>query len=232
VTLPDYSTEFYRLHAKQYALVAHEWRQSVYVRSSHPGLQNDWDALERLKELSPGRDGLDAGCGAGARDVHHLWRQGYNVVGLDAVEENIQVARGMYPEIADRVFVASLAEELPFDNATFDFVMCNAVIQHIEAETVRRVTLPELGRVLRPGGVLQLMFKHGNGLLTIFDRDYGLERSFQLYDEGDVADTLGRCGLALSEAETPSRLGGLLYFTDGKEVDHCLAFFRKESPHP
>jgi ubiquinone/menaquinone biosynthesis C-methylase UbiE len=229
MTLPAYSTEFYRLYAEQYALVAHEWRQSVYIKSSHSGLRNDWDALEHLRSLSPGKDALDAGCGAGARDVHQLWSQCYNVVGFDAIEENILVARELHPQIADRVLVGSLAETLPFGDASFDFAMCNAVIQHIDPGLVHRVALPELARVLRPGGVLQLMFKHGKGLLTVFDKDYGVERSFQLYDEHELMDTLRLWGMALVERESPEQLGGLLYFTDGKSVDHCLGFFRKGS---
>ncbi|MCZ6866438.1 MAG: class I SAM-dependent methyltransferase [Chloroflexi bacterium] len=160
MTTPDYSADFYRTNARQYAQVAQEWRQSVYIKSSHPGLQHDWDAWERLRQLTTGNRGLDAGCGAGARDVFHLWSQDYDVVGFDSVEENIQVARQLHPEIADRVFVASLGEALPFDDNSFDFVMCNAVIQHIEPEVVRTVVFSELARVLRPDGVLQLMFKN------------------------------------------------------------------------
>ncbi len=229
MTSPDYSADFYRHHARQYAQVAQEWRQSVYIKSSHPALQNDWDAWERLRQLTPGNRGLDAGCGAGARDVFHLWSQDYDVVGFDAVEENIQVARQLHPEIADRVFVASLGEALPFDDNSFDFVMCNAVIQHIEPEVVRSVVLPELARVLRPDGVLQLMFKNGEGVLTMFDQDYGVERNFQLFDGAELLKVLERQGMTIVDADTPDQLGGFLYFTDGKGVDHSLFFSRKQA---
>ncbi len=229
MTSPDYSADFYRHHARQYAQVAQEWRQSVYIKSSHPALQNDWDAWERLRQLTPGNRGLDAGCGAGARDVFHLWSQGYDVVGFDAVEENIQVALQLHPEIADRVFVASLGEALHFDDNSFDFVMCNAVIQHIEPEVVRSLVLPELARVLRPDGVLQLMFKNGEGVLTVFDKDYGVERNFQLFDGVELLEVLERQGMAIVDADTPDQLGGFLYFTDGKGVDHSLFFSRKQA---
>ncbi len=229
MTSPDYSADFYRHHAQQYAQVAQEWRQSVYIKSSHPALQNDWDAWERLRQLTPGNRGLDAGCGAGARDVFHLWSQGYDVVGFDAIEENIQVAHQLHPEIADRVFVASLAEALPFDDGSFDFVMCNAVIQHIEPEVVRTVVLSELARVLRPDGVLQLMFKNGEGVLTMFDKDYGVERNFQLFDGAELLAGLEREGMRLIHSDRPDKLGGFLYFTDGKGVDHSLFFSRKQA---
>ena len=229
MTSADYSADFYRHHAHQYAQVALEWRQSVYIKSSHPALKNDWDAWERLRQLTPGNRGLDAGCGAGARDVFHLWSQGYDVVGFDAIEENIQVAHQLHPEIAARVFVASLAEVLPFDDGSFDFVMCNAVIQHIEPEVVRTVVLSELARVLRPDGVLQLMFKNGEGVLTIFDKDYGVERNFQLFDGAELLALLEREGMKLIHSDRPDQLGGFLYFTDGKGVDHSLFYLRKQA---
>ena len=223
----DYSERFYRQHARRYAEVAHQFLQSVYVESSHPLLKNDWDLLERLKELAPGKRGLDAGCGAGARDVYALWISGYDIYGVDAVEESIRAAVELHPEIADRVSVADLRQPLDFPDASFDFVLCNAVIQHIPPDAVESVTLPELARVLKPGGVLQLMFKNGNGLLTLFDRDYGAERTFQLYDERQLLSILQRHDLKLLEMESEGRLGGTMYFTDPKQARHCVFFARK-----
>ncbi|MDP6495886.1 MAG: class I SAM-dependent methyltransferase, partial [Dehalococcoidia bacterium] len=165
--------------------------------------------------------------GAGARDVFSMWSQGYDMVGVDAIVENIEKSRNLHPEIADRVFVADLRQPLPFEDASFDFVACNAVIQHIEPDLVRDVVLPELTRVLRPEGVLQLMHKNGTGTTTVFDKDYGVERTFQLHDEREMLGVLQERGMALIEAESPDTLGGFLYFTDPKPVDHCLFFTRK-----
>ena len=225
--LPDYSPDFYRDYAMQYARVADQFRQSMYLKTSHPRLRHDWDLWDRLVELAPGKRGLDAGCGAGARDVFHAWSLGYDVTGVDAIEENIQTARELHPEIADRVLVANMEQPLPFEDDTFEFAACNAVIQHIAPQTVRAVVLPELARVLEPGGVLQLMFKNGTGVLTVFDRDYGTDRSFQLYDETELLGVLSSQGMELIEAGSPEELGGLIYFTDPKPVDHCVFFVRK-----
>lgn len=223
----DYSPSFYRNHADQYAQIASEFIQSVYIKSSHPNLRHDWDLWDRLMELAPGRRGLDAGCGAGARDVFHAYLEGYDVAGIDAIEENILAAKKLHQEIADRVFVADLADVLPFDDGFFDFVACNAVIQHIDPATVRKVVLPEFARVLRSGGVLELMFKCGEGVITVFDRDYGTDRTFRLYQERALLEMVEGLGLQLIEAESSEGLGGLLYFTDPKPVDHCVFFARK-----
>ena len=106
---PDYSETFYQQHARRYAEVSHNFIQSVYIETSHPALRGDEDLMDRLHELIPvGSRWLDAGCGAGARDVFHYWQQGYDILGVDAVEENILEARRLHPEIAQRVSVADL----------------------------------------------------------------------------------------------------------------------------
>ena len=52
-------------------------------------------------------------------------------------------------------------------------MLCNAVIQHLPRESVFGKVLPEFARVLRPGGVLQLMFKPRSGVATAVDGAYG-----------------------------------------------------------
>ena len=224
---PDYSEAFYRSHAQRYAEVSHGFVQSVYSNFSHPGLKGDTDLMDRLQELIPaGSRGLDAGCGAGARDVFFYWQQGYDIYGIDSIEENIQEARRLHPEIAQRVSVTDLREPLNYPDASFDFVLCNAVIQHIAPDTVLGVTLPELARLLSVGGVLQLMFKVGVGIATVYDKDYGADRTFQLYGVAEVTDVLASHGLSVIPAEG-AKLGGIMYFTDPKPMDHCVLFARK-----
>jgi SAM-dependent methyltransferase len=228
-SLPDYSEEFYRLNAKRYSEVSHQLLQSIYIKSSHPALKGDFDLLERLVQLAVGRRGLDAGCGAGARDVHYLWSRGFDVYGIDAVEENIEAAKELHPEISDRVSVADLRQPLDFPDESFDFILCNAVIQHIEPGRLFDVTLLELARTLRRGGILQLMFKNGQGVITVYDRDYDVQRSFQLYEEREILDRLVSLGLTLIEADDPNQLGGVMYFTDPKPVEHCVFYLKKRA---
>ena len=229
--MSSHSLDFYRHHAERYAELSQElFLHSAYTEGSHPALKGDMDLLERLVELSPGHKGLDAGCGAGARDVYLLWNRGYDMYGLDAVSENIKVAKDRHPEIADRLRVADLQEYLPFPDASFDLVLCNAVIQHISPPVTERVTLPELARVLRPGGVLQLMFKTGSGVESVVDTAYGeegVDRSFQLYDENQLLEVLENCGCQLIDAGPEDRLGGFLYFNDPKPMRHCIFWVRK-----
>ena len=221
------SEEFYSSHARRYAEVSHGFIQSVYNNVSHPRLTGDLALMERMTELIPAQArGLDAGCGAGARDVFLYWQAGYDVQGVDAVEENIAVARELHPEIAQRVSVADLTKSLGYPDGAFDFVLCNAVIQHISPELVTGVTLPELARVVKPGGLLQLMFKVGDGVKTVYDKDYDSDRTFQLYDAEEIVVLLSRLGLEVVQPEG-DKLGGVIYFTDSKPMDHCVFFARQ-----
>ena len=224
----DYSETFYRQHARRYAEVSHNFIQSVYIETSHPALTGDTDLLERLQELVPeGSRGLDAGCGAGARDVFYYWQRGYDILGVDAVDENILEARRLHPEIAPRVSVADLRRPLDYPDGSFDFILCNAVIQHIDPDVALGVTVPEFARLLKRGGVLQLMFKTGHGIATVYDRDYAANRTFQLYDPDEVLGLLADRRFSIIPAEG-EKLGGVMHFKDPKPMEHCVFFARKE----
>ena len=224
------SLEFYREHTQRYSQLSHEYTHSAYNNASHPALNSDMDLLNRVKELASGRRGLDAGCGAGARDVYLLHTWGYEAYGIDAVEENISLGKESHPEIADRLSVADLREPLAFEAGFFDLVLCNAVIQHMNPGAAEATTIPELARILAPGGVLQLMFKIGSGVATVSDRAYGsdgVDRSFQLYDEHRLLEILEGCGCSLVETGNSGELGGLLYFSDPKPMRYCAFWVRK-----
>ncbi len=224
------SLDFYREHAQRYSELSHEFIHSQYTGCSHPALRTDMDLLNRVAQLAPGPRGLDAGCGAGARDVHLLHTWGFDVYGIDAVAENIDLGKELHPEIAHKLQVADLRKALPFENSSFDFVMCNAVIQHLAPEAAEGTTIPELARVLAPNGVLQLMFKVGSGVVTVGDRAYGaesVEREFQLYDERRLLEVLEQCGCSLVEDSGNGELGGFLYFSDPKPMRYCLFWVKK-----
>ena len=224
------SLEFYREHAQRYSQLSHEYTHSVYSNASHPALNGDMDLLNRAAELASGRRALDAGCGAGARDVYLLHTWEYDAYGIDAVEENISLGKELHPEIADKLSVADMREPLAFETGFFDLVLCNAVIQHMTPGAAETTTIPELARVLAPGGMLQLMFKIGSGVVTVSDRAYGsdgVDRSFQLYDEHRLLEILEGCGCSLVETGNSGQLGGLLYFSDPKPMRYCAFWVRK-----
>ena len=224
------SLDFYRAHARRYSQLSHDFRHSTYSDTSHPDLGSDMDLLTRAYYLASGKRSLDAGCGAGARDVALLHSWGFDAYGIDAVDENINLGKTEHPEIAHKLTVADLREPLDFESGFFDLALCNAVIQHLSPEDVETTTIPELARVLAPGGVLQLMFKVGSGITEVRDAAFGSEgvsRVFQLYDEQRLLSLLKDHGCSIVAPDENGGLGGLLYFNDPKPMRYCVFWVRK-----
>lgn len=148
--------------------------------------------------------------------------------GVDAITENVEVAQELHPEIANWIQVHDLREPLAYPDAHFHFVLCNAVIQHIAPDDVYKTVLPELVRLLKPEGVLQLMFKSGEGVITVYDKDYQSDRTFQLYNPETLLGILDDQDTELIEGED-NQLGGIMHFTDPKPSEHCVFWVRKRT---
>ncbi len=225
-TIDDYGA-FYEKHADRYAFNQIAKVQRIWKSSSHTQLRGNHSLINTLVKLAPGPKGLDAGCGAGAVDVADLVGRDLDVVGIDAVRDNVEAALRLHPFLEGRVQVGDLSRRMAFRTATFDFVMCNAVIQHLSEDHVYDTTLPELCRITKPGGVLQLVFKCGRGTVTIHDPDYDDVRSFRLYDEQRVLESLRDNGMELVAPNGRNSLGGLMYYVNNNSLRHCAFWMRK-----
>lgn len=97
---------------------------------------------------------LDVGCGGG-QDMIPFAEAGALCVGIDVVHSSgVWGARqfhAVHPELRAH-FMTSAAEHLPFADGTFDLVVCRVALPY----TNNRLAISEIGRVLRPGGVLLL----------------------------------------------------------------------------
>lgn len=98
--------------------------------------------------LVRGKRVLDLGCGTGY-GAAELARTAAAVSAVDVAPEAVEWAREKFGEHAD--FRQASATALPFDDDSFDAVVCFEVIEHL-AEWPRLLT--ESKRVLAPGGVL------------------------------------------------------------------------------
>ena len=114
----------------------------------------DW-LFEVFAALGPGPG--DLVLDAGARDAVHTIRlvreHGVHAVAVDPLAFHCAAARERIADagLTDEIDVVEGAlEELPFDDASFDWIWCRDVLVHVYAER----GLAECARVLRPGGVL------------------------------------------------------------------------------
>ncbi|KUF08666.1 bifunctional 2-polyprenyl-6-hydroxyphenol methylase/3-demethylubiquinol 3-O-methyltransferase UbiG [Pseudoponticoccus marisrubri] len=119
--------------------------------------------VRTLKNLVPGRlawfdhhvswegaEVLDLGC-AGGFMAEALTTRGARVTGIDPAEAAIAAGRARAQEVGQTIrYDVGVGEDLPYDDASFDMVVCVDVLEHVS--DLRRV-LAEVARVLRPGGV-------------------------------------------------------------------------------
>jgi ubiquinone/menaquinone biosynthesis C-methylase UbiE len=83
---------------------------------------------------------IDIGCGGG-----RLLNQ--RSVGIDSCQEfiNIVIQKGLNAVLADMTFI-------PFEDETFDNIMCIASYHHLSTQERRHKAMKEMFRVLKPGG--------------------------------------------------------------------------------
>ena len=112
------------------------------------------DAGEAVLEaagIEPGHEVLDVACGTGNATIPAA-KAGARVTGLDFAPALLAIARERSADAMVEIdFVEGDAQELPFEDASFDRVV--SVFGHMFAPDHER-TAAEMKRVLRPGGVI------------------------------------------------------------------------------
>lgn len=108
--------------------------------------------LDFLK-IVPGESILDLGCGRGNETIQAamLTGAGGRAVGLDITQAMIDAAHVNAEGIgvSNAWFIQGNIENLPFDEAVFDAVMSNCVINHARS---KKKVYNEIFRVLKQGG--------------------------------------------------------------------------------
>jgi SAM-dependent methyltransferase len=152
------------------------------------------------RALRPGARALDAGCGRTTRLAGYRGRI-TELVGVD-----LDADAGAENAALDRFVVADLCACLPFEDAYFDLVYANFVVEHLD---VPETAFREWRRVLRPHGALVLLTSNrANPLLAAASLlphrlRVVLKRVGAGVIERDVIPTRYR-------ANTPRRLAGFL----------------------
>lgn len=128
-------------------------------------LHREW--LLSLVELPPGGAVLDLGCGKGG-DLLTLAARTSNpsarFLGVDASADNVAAARTSSSDSRVEFASAKVGPHLDFDDQTFDVLLTQEMLECVP-DLVAFV--PELARVLRPGG--QLVASHYDWDTQIFN---------------------------------------------------------------
>jgi len=94
---------------------------------------------------------LSYGCGRGRRSLIYA-QIGYTVYGFDIAPNRIENAIALatkYQLSTRTTFTVETAEKLSYPDSFFDYVVGAAILHHVDIEAA----IPELVRVLKPGGI-------------------------------------------------------------------------------
>jgi ubiquinone/menaquinone biosynthesis C-methylase UbiE len=142
--------------------LAKEQEFSKMIAQAHQGEMWYWEKpagkvrLERRRKLFQENINskmrvLELGCGCG-HITEAIAKTGAKIVSIDLSPELLEFARKRVPQ--DNVdFMVENAYDLHFENESFDAVIGNSILHHLEI----KVALKEIYRVLKPGGVIFFM---------------------------------------------------------------------------
>ena len=129
-----------------------------------------WDVVKNFGEhFKSSSYVLDAGCGNGKNMKYFIDK--CNIVGIDKSSNLVQICKNNKFNVT-----VSHVENISYPNNTFDYIICIAVIHHIEQEEMRISAIRDMLRVLKPGGKI---------LLTVwaFEPDeYSIKKKFSIGD--------------------------------------------------
>lgn len=104
------------------------------------------DRIEAVKPIAQDARVLEVGCGAHGLIFFFGAGEG---IGVDPLADHYRTLFPAWQSRAETIAVGG--ETLPFDDASFDVVLCDNVVDH--ALSPRKI-LEEIARVLKPGGTL------------------------------------------------------------------------------
>jgi SAM-dependent methyltransferase len=190
--------------------------REAYERRAEREYAQPWrrDALDRkfarTLELVQGQLPCDAFLDAGCGDGRYLVAIAQSnvapqrIVGTDISERILQTARAAAAP-RDVELVRANLEALPFEDASFDVVLCAQVIEHL---LDARAGVSELARVLRRGGALVLTTDNARNLVTRalhlgrLDKQRGFDFPHRDFEPAEIAALVEAAGLHVSATET------------------------------
>jgi len=113
---------------------------------------------------------IDIGCGAG-RNLHYFFSSGYEVFGIDQNKQAIETVKELSAKLAPQNpltnFSVSKADDLNFDDSSFDVAISSAVLHFAQDEAHFDCMVRSIFRILKPGGYLFARLASDIGIETL-----------------------------------------------------------------
>jgi SAM-dependent methyltransferase len=180
---------------ESYDCLASEYVERIYGELAHKPL--DRQLLDRFAaEVGPTGPACDVGCGPG-QVARYLRDRGVDISGVDLSPRMVEEAGRLNPGME---FVQGDMRALDFADGSLAGVVAFYSIIHLPRGDVAD-TLRELGRVLRPGGLLLVAFHAGTDDLHV-DELWGQKVSIDcsFFTTAEMVDYLAEAGFDLEEA--------------------------------
>ena len=189
-----------KITTESYDITASEYIEKI--KTMHPKEFGN----KFMKLLKAGGSILDVGC-AGGRDATLFVNKGFQVTGIDLSSRMIEEATKKEKRATFQVMDVT---QLSFSSNSFDGVWANVIFLHLDREQFKK-GLEELFRVLKPGGIVYVSVKKGEGKgFESDERVRGVKKFWAYYQEADVKNFLQEAGFLLIEQNT-------------SEMDHAMA---------
>lgn len=158
------------------------------------------DNLSRVKSFldffiarAPGKKVLEIGCGPG-RDAKYLFQNGLTVTGIDLAKNFLRISRRVAPKAQ---FKLMDMRSLKFASESFDGLWVMASFLHVPKVHAPE-TLAGFARVLRPGGLMYISVKVGNGQKSIKKARYGGGiKFFAFYNPAEIKQLIKNAGFKI-----------------------------------
>ncbi len=151
---------------------------------------------------------LDIGCGFGWFELNALARGASVVVGIEITAVGLRTINTHLTDPRLRTHIAS-AIDLPFEDASFDTVVCWEVLEHIPQYT-EPVMFASVSRVLKPGGKFYLSTPYASLVGTLTDPAWWLIKH-RHYSTASLLQLAARAGLSVERLEVRGGLAEVVF---------------------